>query len=363
MFAVALLAVCALGGIATFSEDSDAATDLGTYHVGVDGKNKSSETALYSKVQGDVANFEGDDVGVIYVSEGAYIFLFNLGTSPDQFEVHDEAQLKEWGLTKTEDPEGDTVDGNLTKTGRLNIQIDSKYDGRLIMLEVVPKSSTPTPDAKPVTAITITGGSGVTIGNSITLEASVDPSDAADCSVTWSIQSGSAFVSIEADGSSCTVTGKATGTATIRCDANDGSGTHATYDVAVTTIPIPTTMHTVTFDLAGGAADYSETKVADGKTVAEPEAPTRDGFTFDGWYLGEEKYDFKSAVTSDITLVAHWADKSADDSDDDKEWLWVLFAILAALFVLAVFVTEYIYLGIGAAAFVVLAVLSFIGVI
>lgn len=124
-------------------------------------------------------------------------------------------------------------------------------------------------------------------------------------------------------------------------------------------------MHTVTFDFAGETSRYTEVMVADGATVAEPDAPTRDGFEFDGWYLWDEKYDFDSPVTSDITLVAHWTEKaseSGDDSDDDKGWLWILFAILAAVCVIGLVFTGYIYLGIGAALFAVLAILSYMGV-
>ena len=126
------------------------------------------------------------------------------------------------------------------------------------------------------------------------------------------------------------------------------------------------TMHTVTFDFTGETAKYYKSMVADGKAVAEPETPTRDGFTFDGWYLGGEKYDFDSPVTSDITLVAHWTEKaseSVDDSDDDKGWLWILFAILAAVCVIALIFTGYIYLAFGAALFAVLAILAYTGVI
>ena len=61
-----------------------------------------------------------------------------------------------------------------------------------------------------------------------------------------------------------------------------------------------------------GADDNSvtgmpETKVvAGGKTVAEPEAPTRAGYDFEGWYNGDTKHDFSRPVTSDITLTAKW---------------------------------------------------------
>ena len=38
--------------------------------------------------------------------------------------------------------------------------------------------------------------------------------------------------------------------------------------------------------------------------LTEPKDPKKKGYTFDGWYVGENKYDFTSRVTSDIVLNA-----------------------------------------------------------
>lgn len=123
-------------------------------------------------------------------------------------------------------------------------------------------------------------------------------------------------------------------------------------------------MHTVSFDLTGGSGNIPDVKVADGAKISEPDAPTREGFEFDGWYIGDEKYDFDSPVTSDITLVAHWTDKPATSGDDsdDKGWLWILFAILAVVCLAGFAYTRNIYLVIGAALFAILAVLAYLGV-
>ena len=63
--------------------------------------------------------------------------------------------------------------------------------------------------------------------------------------------------------------------------------------------------YTVTFDSNGGTT-VASVKVKEGETVTKPEDPKRDGYTFGGWYLDEKEYDFKSKVTKDITLKAHW---------------------------------------------------------
>ena len=67
-------------------------------------------------------------------------------------------------------------------------------------------------------------------------------------------------------------------------------------------VPPAPTKHTVTFMVDDEAVSTAE--VVDGKTVAEPAAPKKDGYTFDGWFLGEKKYDFSTPVTEDLTLVA-----------------------------------------------------------
>lgn len=63
--------------------------------------------------------------------------------------------------------------------------------------------------------------------------------------------------------------------------------------------------YTVTFDSNGGSAVSSKT-VDEGSTVSKPSDPTRSGYTFKGWTLNGNSYDFSSKVTKDITLVAKW---------------------------------------------------------
>lgn len=46
--------------------------------------------------------------------------------------------------------------------------------------------------------------------------------------------------------------------------------------------------------------------VEEGKSAARPEDPVREGYRFEGWYLGETAYTFTEAVTGDIELTAQW---------------------------------------------------------
>ena len=63
--------------------------------------------------------------------------------------------------------------------------------------------------------------------------------------------------------------------------------------------------YTITFDTVGGSS-IDSVVVAHGNSVAKPIDPTRNGYTFAGWFHNDQAYDFSSAVTSDLTLVAKW---------------------------------------------------------
>ena len=65
--------------------------------------------------------------------------------------------------------------------------------------------------------------------------------------------------------------------------------------------------YTVTFDSNGGTK-ISEIKVNKDGKLEEPEAPTREGYEFDGWYYDGELYDFDNPVTGDIKLEARWVE-------------------------------------------------------
>lgn len=69
--------------------------------------------------------------------------------------------------------------------------------------------------------------------------------------------------------------------------------------------------YVVTYDSNGGS-NVGKVGAANGGTVDEPTAPIKDGFAFGGWYSDSNlntKYDFSSAVNSDITLYAKWIEQ------------------------------------------------------
>ena len=64
--------------------------------------------------------------------------------------------------------------------------------------------------------------------------------------------------------------------------------------------------YTVAFNTDGGTPVPPAQEVEYGHTATKPVEPTLKGYTFDGWYLGDEKYDFSAAVEQNITLTAKW---------------------------------------------------------
>lgn len=64
----------------------------------------------------------------------------------------------------------------------------------------------------------------------------------------------------------------------------------------------------VSFSAGEGSKVDFQTTVANG-SITKPADPTREGYTFAGWYTDEactEAYDFSVAVTADMTLYAKW---------------------------------------------------------
>ncbi|PJM76313.1 InlB B-repeat-containing protein [Bifidobacterium simiarum] len=62
---------------------------------------------------------------------------------------------------------------------------------------------------------------------------------------------------------------------------------------------------TVSFDSAGGSQVASQ-RVANGQKATQPANPTRNGYSFAGWFNGSVKWDFSRPVTANLTLAAHW---------------------------------------------------------
>ena len=77
----------------------------------------------------------------------------------------------------------------------------------------------------------------------------------------------------------------------------------------------------VSFNAGEGSKVDFQTTAANGP-VAKPADPTREGYTFAGWYTDAactKAYDFATAVTSDLTLYAKWTKNEASSSGSSPD--------------------------------------------
>ena len=61
--------------------------------------------------------------------------------------------------------------------------------------------------------------------------------------------------------------------------------------------------------------NIADLKVEAGKTATAPATPEKIGYIFDGWYVENNKWDFTTAVTKDMTLTAKWTECTTHTPD------------------------------------------------
>jgi len=85
--------------------------------------------------------------------------------------------------------------------------------------------------------------------------------------------------------------------------------TPVTHDLTLyskwTANPIPQTTFSVTFDSDGGSQIPGQTVVSGNKAM-KPTDPTRSGYSFAGWFIGDVQFDFDTAIVQNTVLKAKW---------------------------------------------------------
>ena len=88
----------------------------------------------------------------------------------------------------------------------------------------------------PVSSITISGSTSVNVGSSITLSATISPSNASNTGITWTVTNGTGNATINS--TTGVLTGVTAGSVTVTATAQDGSGKSAIHVVNITAIPM-----------------------------------------------------------------------------------------------------------------------------
>lgn len=156
-----------------------------------------------------------------------------------------------------------------------------------------------------VTGVKVSGATTeVTVGETITLTATVAPENATDKTVTWSVTNGTGSATIDA--STGVLTGVAAGTVTVTATTTDGGKT------ATCTVTVAAKTYTVTWK-NGDTVLETDTGVEQGATPTyDGETPTKAAsaqytYTFSGWTDGTTTYavgDTLPGVTADVTYTA-----------------------------------------------------------
>jgi len=66
------------------------------------------------------------------------------------------------------------------------------------------------------------------------------------------------------------------------------------------------TQRVVTLNFNDGTTANREIIVEVGDRVTRPTNPTKDGYNFDGWFVGDTEFNFNNTISNDITLTARW---------------------------------------------------------
>ena len=281
LFALALMAVCAIGAAAAY-EDADGAVSTGT------------SSSPLSSLSCDAYDALGKTF-YVYVGGSVSIEAVGDGGGSDEWWYHVTGVTSGYGLTYDDSFSSGCaqgkVSGTLTKAGTISVDgeyLNGKNDGSLDITIVAISKGTP------VTSISISGGSTPMVaGSAATLTATASPSTATDTSVTWT----SSNTSVATVDSSGTVTAKSAGSVTITATANDGSGVSNSKTITVSALSVSFSKSTTS-----GTTDkqYTYTVSKNAGTVSLSVSPSTYSMTGSGstYYL-----TFNSAGTYTVTAT------------------------------------------------------------
>lgn len=271
-----------------------------TYTVTFD-SNGGSTVAAQTIKEGEKVEIPSDPTKEGYTFDGWYI-------DEDKYDFSKEVN-KDLTLTAKWAEDGDAC----TKTCSTGYTLDTKT------CSCVKNGSSKTETVKVISATMNKTSLELTVGSTSELSVTIKPTNATNKTVTWkssdakvatvsngkvtAIGAGTATITATVDGK--TATTKVTVTAKSSGTANNSNNNSTSGNTTNNTTPVVTTTYTVKFDSNGGSTVASQTVDA-GSKVNEPTAPTKEGYTFLGWYQGNSKVSFPLTVNSNLTLKAQW---------------------------------------------------------
>ncbi len=168
-----------------------------------------------------------------------------------------------------------------------------------------------------VTGVTLGNTSAtLTVGDTLTLNATVAPSNATNKNITWS-SSNTSVASV----SNGVVTAKAAGNATITVTTADGGKT------ASCSVTVKAKTYTITYDANGGTgAPASQTKTHDVPLTLSSTIPVRTGYQFRGWAItknGNSVFPIGATYSENVgrTLYAVWEEEKQETCEIE---IWVV---------------------------------------
>lgn len=252
-----------------YGENVNVGTDAGTVTINFTGNYSGSATVNFDIVKaGQTAPGENEGYTIDYEDETI--------TVQDGYEVYTAqsggTQITSGSIT---DYLGQTLYIHKTETGTHNASDWTQFN-------IASRPAAPSVNA---VAETIRDKrDGKVTGVNTTMEYSTDGGQ------NWTACTGAEITGLAAD-TTVTVRVKATTTAPHGAESTCTIGAGRTL--------------TVTFDENGGSEVADITGLSYNATITAP-TTTRAGYTLDGWYNGDAKWDFATGVTDDLTLTAKW---------------------------------------------------------
>lgn len=306
------------GNTITDRIDGGITVDGGSYVI--NNSNKQGEGAIHIGVNGTVTIKDANVHGTLHVFTDTVPYIAGNTVGFDYTETP-YAGILVYGIAASDDFNAQSlVDSNL-------ISINSNVDGSDFAQvgvdwdhqDKVPASTSTASigtEKYPTLADAIEA---VSDGETITVTGTNGESVVVDREVSFTLDSGDFFTGTisAADGYILSV---------------DGNTYSFTKDPSAGEEEPSTAYHKVKFDYMATGIDDVTIEVKDGDKVTAPEAPSIDGYKFDGWFVdpeGTTAYDFSAPVTNDIVLYAHWSveelvetgtdEKPTDEADENDE--------------------------------------------